>query len=133
MVGIILANVDTVICFRTGNPRDEQLLLPLFTPYIGQGEVSNLPSSYSFYTKLSAIKPQEPLSGHTLLLDSDGSEEVAKEVVRLSQEAFAGKQEQPAEVKEEPKKTPAKQSKQKRTKAATKAADKPAEGWIEDD
>lgn len=133
MVSIILANVGTVICFRTGNPRDEQLLLPLFAPYIEQGEISNLPS-YNFYAKLSAIKPQEPLSGHTLLLDSDGSEEVAQEVVKLSQEAFAGKQEQPADKpKQESEATPVKRSKQKQAKAKPETPDKPAEGWIEDD
>ena len=33
-VNIILANVGTAICFRTGNPQDEQWLLPMFSPYI---------------------------------------------------------------------------------------------------
>ncbi|MGK2896700.1 MAG: type IV secretory system conjugative DNA transfer family protein [Candidatus Saccharimonadales bacterium] len=65
LVQIILANVGTVITFRSGNPQDEYLLLPLFKPYIDEGEISNLPA-YNFYAKLSAVKPQEPLSGQTL-------------------------------------------------------------------
>ncbi|MCA9302479.1 TraM recognition domain-containing protein, partial [candidate division WWE3 bacterium] len=28
MVNVILANVGTVVCFRTGNPQDERVLLP---------------------------------------------------------------------------------------------------------
>ena len=91
MVSIILANVGTVICFRTGNPQDEKVLLPLFKPFIDEGEISNLPA-YNFYAKLSAIKAQEPLSGHTLLLESEGSREVAQAVKALSQKAFAKKQ-----------------------------------------
>lgn len=92
MVSIILANVGTVICFRTGNPQDEKALLPLFKPFIDEGEISNLPA-YNFYAKLSAIKAQEPLSGHTLLLETKGSKETAQAVKALSQVAFAKKQE----------------------------------------
>lgn len=91
MVNIILANVGTVICFRTGNPQDEKSLLPLFKPYIEEGEISNLPA-YNFYAKLSAITAQEPLSGHTLLLESEGSKDIAVAVKEMSQLAFAKKQ-----------------------------------------
>lgn len=91
MVSIILANVGTVICFRTGNPQDEKVLFPLFKPFIDEGEISNLPA-FNFYAKLSAIKAQEPLSGHTLLLESEGSREVAQAVKALSQKAFAKNQ-----------------------------------------
>lgn len=91
MVNIILANVGTVLCFRTGNPRDEQMLLPLFSPYIRQGEISNLPA-YSFYAKLSAVQPQEPLSGQTLLLENDSNDEIAKTVKTTSRLTYAIKQ-----------------------------------------
>lgn len=91
MVSIILANVGTVICFRTGNPNDERLLLPLFSPYIEQGEINNLPA-YNFYAKLSAVQPQEPMSGQTLLLEDEGSEKVAEMVKALSRKLYAGKQ-----------------------------------------
>ena len=70
MVNIILANVGTVICFRTGNPADEKVLLPLFKPYITEGEIAKLPS-YNFYMRISAVKSQEPFSGETLLLPKE--------------------------------------------------------------
>lgn len=68
-VNIILANVGTVICFRTGNPMDERLLLPMFRPFIEENEISNLPP-FSFYARLTATKAQEPTSGQTVLLNS---------------------------------------------------------------
>ena len=104
MVSIILANVGTVISFRSGNPEDERLLLPLFAPYIEPGEMSNLPA-YNFYAKLSAVRSQEPLSGQTLLLDDEGSVEVARRAIKLSQETFAKKQEIPEEKPKKQKKT----------------------------
>lgn len=67
MVNIILANVGTIICFRSGNPADEKLVLPLFEPYIEKGEIANLPS-YNFYMRVSAQKSQEPLSGETVIV-----------------------------------------------------------------
>ena len=94
MVSIILANVGTVISFRSGNPDDERLLLPLFSPSIEQGELSNLPA-FNFYAKLSAIKPQEPLSGQTILLPDQGDEMIAQKAVELSRASFARKQDEP--------------------------------------
>lgn len=67
MVNIILANVGTVIVFRTGSPKDEELLLPLFEPYIEKGEISNL-SAYNFYCRISGVETQEPMSGETIVL-----------------------------------------------------------------
>ena len=92
MVSIILANVGTVICFRTGNPEDERLLLPLFSPYIDKGEISNLPS-FNYYAKLSAMQAQEPLSGVTLLLNDEGNEAVETAVIKHSRKTFAKRQE----------------------------------------
>jgi hypothetical protein len=91
-VNIILANVGTVITFRTGSPVDEQLVLPLFKPYIEPGEIANLPS-FNFYARLSAIKSQEPLSGETLLLDDDGDEAIAKKAITSSRKLYAYKYE----------------------------------------
>ena len=93
MVSIILANVGTVICFRTGNPQDERLLLPLFSPFIEQGEINNLPA-YNFYAKLSALQPQEPMSGQTLLLEGHGSRKIAHMVKEYSKKNYARKQQQ---------------------------------------
>jgi len=99
MVSIILANVGTVTTFRSGNPDDERLLLPLFSPYVDSGEMSNLPA-FNFYAKLSAIKPQEPLSGHTLLLANDGSKTVSARVVELSRAVFARSAEPAMSIKD---------------------------------
>ncbi len=69
LVDIVLANVGTVITFRTGSPADERLILPLFKPYVAEGELSHLPA-YTFYCRISAIEAQEPMSGETVLLDT---------------------------------------------------------------
>ena len=110
MVSIILANVGTVITFRTGNPQDERLLLPLFSPYIEESEISNLPA-FNFYAKLSAIQPQEPLSGQTLLLEDDGDDSMARKAIKHSRAVFAKKQ----ETKETITQTPPKRSAKKAT------------------
>jgi hypothetical protein len=126
MVSIILANVGTVIGFRTGNPQDERLLLPLFSPYIEQGEISNLPA-FNFYAKLSAIQPQEPLSGQTLLLEDDGDEGVANQAIKHSRTTFARKQEVPKtpQAKPAPKKTETKKTSAKRSKSEKNETPKP--------
>ena len=67
IVNIILSNVTTVICFRSGNPIDEQLMLSQFSPYVEEGEIQNLPR-YNFYIKISAIESEEPFSGETLFI-----------------------------------------------------------------
>lgn len=92
-MNIILANVGAVICFRTGNPQDEQRLLPMFSPYIEPGEISNLPA-YNYYARLAAVHTQEPLSGQTLLLENEGNETVRDEIVKHSRKEFARKREE---------------------------------------
>lgn len=84
----LLSNLSTIICFRTGSPADEQLLISRFEPYLELGDISNLPT-YSFYARLSAITPQEPVSGMTLLLQDKGNEELAKEVIEASRANYA--------------------------------------------
>ena len=99
MVNIILANVGTVVCFRTGNPADEQALLQMFSPYIEQGEIANLPT-FNYYIRIAAIQSQEPLSGRTLLLnDKDISDiSVREAIIDSSRENYAIKY-TPKEVK----------------------------------
>jgi hypothetical protein len=123
MVSIILANVGTVVCFRTGNPNDERLLLPLFAPYIEQGEINNLPA-YNFYAKLSAIQPQEPMSGQTLLLDDEGSERIAELVKEHSKKQYANKQK--TKIKPEPNKTTKIQGSRHRSPAQDKTSQETA-------
>lgn len=95
MVNTILANVGTVISFRTGNPADEQLLLPLFKPALEEGDIANLPS-YNFYARMSALISQEPVSGETILLDDLGSAEMANQVIEASRKNYATKYTKPA-------------------------------------
>lgn len=85
MVNTIFANVGTVICFRSGNPADEAMVLPLFQPYVQAGEIANLPT-YNFYARLAAVHSQEPMSGETLLLESTRSDAVAERVIESSRE-----------------------------------------------
>jgi hypothetical protein len=88
MVSIILANVGTVICFRTGNPVDEKLILPLFQPYIDEGEITNLPS-YNFYIRAAAVNSQEPSSGETVLLEKNGNDRTASLILWVSRKNYA--------------------------------------------
>ena len=88
-VNIILANVGTIICFRTGSPQDEQRLLPLFRPFIEAGEISRLPA-HQYYACLAAVHAQEPLSGETLLLTRSGSDAVQQAVIAHSRRQYAG-------------------------------------------
>lgn len=87
LVDIILANVGTVICFRSGSPSDERLILPLFNRYLEPGEIANLPA-YSFYARIAAINAQEPMSGITVLLDSVGSDDVANDAIKHSRNEY---------------------------------------------
>ncbi len=88
LVDIILANVGSVICFRSGSPADERHVLPLFSPYIESGEIASLPS-FNFYMRIAALEAQEPLSGMTVLLSSDGSAKSAARIKQLSRKHYA--------------------------------------------
>lgn len=65
IVNVILANVTTVVCFRSANYIDEELMLNQFAPYVTRGEIANLPK-YNFYIKVSALEPEEAYSGETI-------------------------------------------------------------------
>jgi hypothetical protein len=88
MVNVILANVGTIICFRTGNPQDERLFLPLFVPHLKEGDIANL-SAFNFFAKLSAVEAQEPLSGRTIVLEDEGSQEIHDKAIELSRANYA--------------------------------------------
>ncbi len=68
LTNVILANVGTIVMFKSANPDDEKLILPQFHPYIKKGEISNLPA-FHFYIKIGALNPEEPFSGVTIPLD----------------------------------------------------------------
>lgn len=118
LVDIILANVGTIICFRSGSPADERLVLPLFSPFIEQGEIANLPA-YSYYVRIAAINAQEPMSGVTVVVEDRGSEATAKRVVESSRLLYAKKAEKGV-VAEKPKTLPKKQEKNNKPKSSPK-------------
>ena len=117
MVNIILANVGTIVCFRTGNPADEQALLQMFAPYVEQGEIANLPA-FNYYVRIAAIQSQEPLSGETLLISDKGTSgvNVRQAIIDNSRKNYAikyiPKVVKPVETKQPPakKKSPAKKT-----------------------
>ncbi|MCA9330291.1 DUF87 domain-containing protein, partial [Candidatus Saccharibacteria bacterium] len=88
LVEVILANVGTVVAFRSGSPSDERLILPLFKPYISEGEIANLPA-YNFYTRISAQNTQEPMSGMTLLSEGQFNSIIAMEAKQLSRKHYS--------------------------------------------
>jgi hypothetical protein len=90
MVDIILANVGTVVCFRSGSPADERMVLPLFSPFIEQGEIANLPS-FNFYMRIAAIEAKEPMSGVTLVTGSESFHGHRKEIVESTHKRYAVK------------------------------------------
>jgi len=97
-VQVILANVGTVVCFKTANTADERMFLPMFQPYLDEGKLANL-SAYNFYAKLSAVNAQEPTSGRTLLLSNKGSAETANKAIELSQASYGGQVEKVKETR----------------------------------
>ncbi|MBP9826890.1 ATP-binding protein [Candidatus Saccharibacteria bacterium] len=119
MVNVILANVGTVICFRSGSPDDERFLLPLFKPYIDEGEIANLPS-FNFYARIAAVQSQEPLSGETLLLPDMGSKEIAKQVLASSRKLYASKYVEPPKSKPTEKKSTGKKAQEPKKKILPK-------------
>ena len=88
LVQITLANTGTVICFRTGSPIDEKLILPQFRPYINIGEIANLPS-YHFYMKKSGITSEEPFSGITTPISVKPNKITVEAVITSSRKLYA--------------------------------------------
>lgn len=87
LVNVTLANTGTIICFRTANPEDERLILPQFLPYVQPGEIDKLPS-FHFYIKISALRPEEPFSGETILVRVPNNEDYVEQIVKTSRDHF---------------------------------------------
>lgn len=87
LLKIILANVATVISFRTSNPSDESTILPIFAPQVTKNEISNLPS-YSFYIKINALYPQDAFSGTTANFLIKNDENIRREVIAYSRNNY---------------------------------------------
>lgn len=120
MVNVILANVGTVVCFRTGNPADEQALLQMFSPHIEQGEIANLPA-FNYYIRIAAIRSQEPLSGETLMIEDAGESgvKIRQAIIDNSRKKYAVKYEVKKNANKGAKRSSAKPRKSAENKTAT--------------
>ncbi len=85
---VILANVGTVVGFRSANPIDEDLLLRQFSPRVEKGDIANLPA-YRFYMKTSALRPEDAFSGVTIPLNLNKSLEYRSKIMSISRERYA--------------------------------------------
>jgi energy-coupling factor transporter ATP-binding protein EcfA2 len=88
IVNVILANVTTVVCFRSANYIDEELMLNQFAPYVERGEISNLPR-YNFYIKISALEPEEPFSGETVYMPLKKDVKKIEKLIEASRKNWA--------------------------------------------
>ncbi len=88
VVNVILANVTTVVCFRSANPIDEELMLSQFSPHISRGEIANLPK-YNFYIKVSANEPEEPYSGETIYSPLRKDDKKIEKLIEVSRKNWA--------------------------------------------
>lgn len=86
----ILTNVTTVGVFRSANPVDEELMLAQFAPYVEKGDILNLPR-YNFYIKISALEPEEPFSGETILTHIDRDPVKYQLLIEASRRNYARK------------------------------------------
>ncbi|MDQ3098835.1 MAG: type IV secretion system DNA-binding domain-containing protein [bacterium] len=85
---VILANVGTVVSFRSANPIDADLFVRQFSPYIQADEIANLPA-YHFYMKTSAIHPEEPFSGETMPLHLTPDKAAREKRIDVSRNQYA--------------------------------------------
>ncbi len=88
IVKVILANVGTVICFKTANPEDEQFILPIFSPEVIKHEIGNLPL-YDFYMKVSVGQAQDTFLAQADNFAIAGNDKTTKAVVELSRKNYA--------------------------------------------
>lgn len=87
LIKVILANVGTVITFRTSNPSDEAIILPIFSPQVDKFEISNLPL-YHFYIKIHALESQNAFTGIIDKFDYSGNATVRHKVISQSKKKY---------------------------------------------
>jgi RecA/RadA recombinase len=109
---IILANVGTVIVFRTSSPLDEETILPILLPQVNKHEISNLPS-YHFYIKINALEPQDAFTGEIDDFTLLGNQTIKQQVVNSSRDLFGLK---PATINKNRKIVPSKKPSDKTVK-----------------
>ena len=90
LLKVILANTGTVISFRTSNPSDESIILPLFAPQVEKNGISNLPS-YNFYIKVNALSPQDAFTGTTDDFATRENDSIRNAVIEYSRKTYGMK------------------------------------------
>lgn len=88
IINVILANVGTVVCFRTASPLDENLMMPQFAPLVDIGNIANLPRHH-FYIRLAALKPEDAFSGVTFPIPERDDYMRRAKVVEASRKNYA--------------------------------------------
>ncbi len=88
IVNVILANVTTVVCFRSANYIDAELMMNQFSPYIDKSDIANLPK-YQFYIKVSALSPEEPFSGETIFVPLKKDAKKIEKLIESSRKNWA--------------------------------------------
>ena len=101
IVNVVLANVGTVVCFRTASPVDEDLMLPQFAPRVIRGDIANLPR-HRFYIKLAALEPEDTFSGETFPITIKKDQDKYSGLIEASRKNYAIVYEKP---KSKPKET----------------------------
>jgi hypothetical protein len=88
LTNIILANVGTVVCFRTASPDDAQLFSALFEPFISATDISYL-APFHFFIRIASSHSEAPFSGETLRLPSQRASSTAASVISDSRRKYA--------------------------------------------
>jgi type IV secretory pathway VirB4 component len=99
IIKIILANVGSVICFKTANPEDEQFILPIFSPEVLKHEIGNLPL-YDFYMKVSVGQAEDTFLAQADNFTVEGNEKTAELAMNESRKRYATIAEETKELKE---------------------------------
>ena len=88
IVNVILANVGTVVCFRTASPIDEDLMLAQFAPVVVRGDIANLPR-HRFYMKMAATQPEDTFSGETIPILLTHDQRMRGRIIESSRKNYA--------------------------------------------
>ncbi len=84
---IVLSNSGTVIALKNG-PDDERVLLPFLEPEVEKGEIINL-APHNFYMKVTNDQSEDAFSGQTILVEDQGSQKIADQIIENSRQNYA--------------------------------------------
>jgi len=123
IIKVILANVGTVICFKTANPEDEQFILPIFSPEVQKHEIANLPL-YHFYMKLAVRQAQDTFLAKADNFTALGSQKTTDAAVAESRKRYATPVEELVQPETKETEVPKKAVKKPTKKVAPRQKDK---------